>query len=169
MNTIGGENRAAYQLEIKAGLKLYNPCMHVHAFHWHCIGGNMHHTDDRVGTDSKNLGGVLPCWDCPGVDYPPGHNASSSLCQHGQLESVKVRKLSGKKIGKVFRKLANVKICLSRGKGMTQQELLGRWQNNRWSVSHCRAASDVDCIVVHHGSPDEHFTYQLPADFDKMY
>jgi hypothetical protein len=169
MNTMGGENRAAYQLEVTAGLKLYNPCMHVHAFHWHCIGGNMHHTNDRVDTDSENLGGILPCWDCPGVAYPLGHNASASLCKDGKLERVKVTGAGGTRIGKVFRKRENVNICLKRGVNMTQEKLLQRWHNHIGSVSHCRAASDVNCVVVHHGSPDEHFTYQNPVYFDALY
>jgi hypothetical protein len=102
MNVNGAENLAAYQLEAKGGLKLYNPCEHIHAYHWHCIGGKMHSTDLRSRADRPpwfrrmfkvsnhtqpdGVDGILPCWDCPGVQMPKGASSRSELCRDGHLQ-----------------------------------------------------------------------------------
>merc|ERR1712187_1107052 len=93
MNVLGGANRAGYQLEVTAGLHLFNRCQHVHAFHWHCIGEKMHHMENRVDVDGENVYSIMPCWDCPGVGYPVEHSPSASLCQHGTLQSITLKKL----------------------------------------------------------------------------
>jgi hypothetical protein len=88
MNTMGGENRAAYQLEVESGLHLWNPCMHIHAFHWHCMGGDMHRNTDKTRVDKDEkvnaVDTIMPCWDCPGMRLPSGKVPSQQMCEHGR-------------------------------------------------------------------------------------
>jgi len=73
MNLYGAENRAAFELEVHAGVNLSNPCRHVHAFHWHCKGGKMHgERRITIRGNRENLGKVVPCWDCPGLRTEEG-------------------------------------------------------------------------------------------------
>jgi len=167
MNTLGGENRAGYQLEVTAGVELFNPCKHVHAFHWHCIGGKMHHTEVRVDLDDQNVGNIVPCWDCPGISYPVGHSPSTSLCQQGILQAVKPDKLNN-----LFRKPFKVQACLQND--TEESMLLGRWGQNDTkeimlldmrgqepsSVSICQSPTDSNCFVVNYGALNEHHYYR---------
>jgi hypothetical protein len=167
MNTIGGENRAGYQLEVTAGVELFNPCKHVHAFHWHCIGGKMHHTEVRVDSDDKNVGNIVPCWDCPGVGYSVGHSPSASLCQQGILQAVKLDKLKN-----AFRKPFKVQACLQNG--TEESMLLDRWGQidtkeimllEMWgqepsSLNICKFPIDSNCFVVSYGALNEHHYYR---------
>lgn len=54
---------------LESGLKLTNPCMFVHAWHWHCFGQKMHAMFDKKHhrhepTWSHNYTSH-PCWDFP--------------------------------------------------------------------------------------------------------
>lgn len=90
MNTEQGENRAGYQLEVKAEVHLSNPCMHIHAFHWHCMGGKMHgaRTWDSEEKGKHQVSEIMPCWDCPGMRLPPEKASFKELCAFGSRENL---------------------------------------------------------------------------------
>jgi len=91
MNIYGGEQVAAFQLEAAGGLTLYNPCYHVHAFHWHCQGGKTHSLDHSVRVDKpphRAAKSIYPCWHCPGVTMPRGSAKASDLCRSGYRQWV---------------------------------------------------------------------------------
>jgi hypothetical protein len=131
MNLYGAENLAAYQLQANGGIRLYNPCEHIYAFHWHCIGGKMHSKSalDRVDrprwyTRMKGLpkhsppdavDGLLPCWYCPGVKLPGGTAPRTDLCRSGTILGVDRAQTCG--------------------------------QLNLEYLPHCRLATDVDCVI----------------------
>lgn len=153
MNTLGGENRAGYQLEVTAGVKLFNPCKHVNAFHWHCIGGSMHHTEKRVDSDGVNVHHILPCWDCPGVGYAFGHSPSASLCQQGILQAIKLDELK-----QLFQDPSQVQACLQND--TEESMLLDRWRQGSLSVNICHSPTDTNCFVVNYGALNEHEYYR---------
>jgi len=169
MNTLGGENRAGYQLEVTAGVELFNPCKHVHAFHWHCTGGKMHHTEVRVDSDDKNVGNIVPCWDCPGVDYPVGQSPSASFCQQGNLKAVQ---LDHSKNPNLFRKPLKVQACFQND--TEESMLIDRWGHNDTndimlldmrsqepsSMNICQSPTDSNCLVVNYGALNEHRYYR---------
>jgi hypothetical protein len=174
MNTMGGENRAGYQLEVVAGVKLVNPCMHVHAFHWHCIGGDMHHTSVRADADYQNLGGLLPCWDCPGIKYLEEHTPGSSLCQLGDLRTPEYQELKDL----FLHDPGQVQVCFADksarmeegrrprgGKGYNpvkarELRFVSKWASDRSAVGICKHAWETDCFIVNHGAPSSHHTYR---------
>merc|ERR1712232_466835 len=83
MNNLGAENRAAFQLW-NAGLKLYNPCVHIQAYHWHCVGEKMHSNATRVDKrDLHNAAEILPCFNCRGVQSPG--ISKGPFCEAGEL------------------------------------------------------------------------------------
>merc|ERR1719401_2000529 len=102
MNFYGAENLAAYQLEA-AGVHLYNPCEHIYAFHWHCLGGKMHDNNiamraDRPRWYTKMLGQpphnppdavdlIFPCWSCPAIKMPAGTAPADKICSRSGTTS----------------------------------------------------------------------------------
>mmetsp|Transcript_96394 Transcript_96394/g.251210 ORF Transcript_96394/g.251210 Transcript_96394/m.251210 type:complete len:342 (-) Transcript_96394:39-1064(-) len=51
---------------LDSGMKLTNPCMFVHAYHWHCFGDKMHATFDKSKLPPiKNKYTSFPCKDFP--------------------------------------------------------------------------------------------------------
>lgn len=135
MNNRGGENRAAYQLEKVAGVPLSNPCKHIHAFHWHCSGGDMHAQKDRVDRDAGEhaVQGILPCWDCPGMHLPKGKAPLKELCARGSRKPLRNTSLHLDVI-----KASCTSVCMSSladaPKGM------------------CQTSDDVDCIISECGA-----------------
>ena len=130
MNTPGGENRAAYQIEKAAGVSLSNPCDHIHAFHWHCSGGKMHAMEGRVDGDVGENGvrAILPCWDCPGMRFPEGKAPLKELCAHGSRQA-----------------LANTPLHISvRNRECTFACLSS---SNATPTKLCQSSGDVDCII----------------------
>jgi len=73
MNILSADHRAAFALS-DAGLKLTNPCMHLHAFHWHCFSTKMHanftyeHMDDNFQYKTNGLGLIKTSYPC--LDFP---------------------------------------------------------------------------------------------------
>jgi len=152
MNIEGAENRVMYQLEAKAGLELSNPCLHVHAFHWHCVGGSMHHEAQRLDRqlDGQSLGQVAPCWDCHGVRMPKGAAPLSQLCKQGQVQN-----LTDNELKPLFRFPQLTRLCCSKPGRGCDAELLARWRAQ--SLPLCRQPGDLDCVVTRGGS---HLHYQ---------
>jgi hypothetical protein len=64
MNVINAENRAAAAMR-SIGLELRNPCMHVHAYHWHCFGGKTHAEFPKHATFVAGDPHSYPCQDFP--------------------------------------------------------------------------------------------------------
>jgi hypothetical protein len=67
MNYMSSEFYMARALK-ESGMNLRNPCMFVHAYHWHCFGQKMHATfkmDDRMYRKSAPLSKSFPCRDFP--------------------------------------------------------------------------------------------------------
>lgn len=148
MNIPGAENRAAYQLEKGAGMKLYNACLHVRAYHWHCMGSKMHQDSTAAwGAQfrAKDLGAtnyIMPCWDCPGVRMPEGLSGSGAICQRGSTHAI-----SRKELTRLFRVSSLVSICCPSEEDC-QEEILELWRAKL--LRRCKAPEDTRCIV--HGS-----------------
>jgi len=145
MNRIGAENNAAFELEVSLGLNLTNPCLHVKASHYHCIGGKMHRGGRREhvdGGERRSLGGVIPCWDCPGVRRPPGAAASERLCAAGSTLP-----LSPERLGRDFPQAgAQTFMCCGAADGCEDNLMARAWAG---SLQLCRAEGDTDCIISH--------------------
>jgi hypothetical protein len=152
MNLKGAENLAAYQLEVNAGLKLYNPCYHVHAYHWHCQGGKMHTQNNFVRADHpywlmKHYGlpphsppdavnDIFPCWNCPGIGMPNGTVGPAEYCQYGTTKTAQeVRALYAN-----FRaQFTSPGICCK--EPYSCYKLPIEW------LPHCIKAEDVNCVT----------------------
>lgn len=134
MNTLGGENRAAYQVEKAAGLPLSNPCKHIHAFHWHC-SDKMHAGGQRVDRKRGELAvqGIMPCWDCPGMRLPEGKDPLKDLCAQGTRKALES---TGMKID--VKMPSCTYACLS--------------STDSTPTSLCERSSDVDCIISECGT-----------------
>lgn len=153
MNLNGAESIAAYQLEVKGGIHLYNPCMHIHAYHWHCLGGKMHDTDPRVRADRPPwytelmhqpphfpfdaVDSIYPCWNCPGLSTPAQFvRDRSEYCRKGVLFGVdKVPRL---KDSFNFPEI-NVSICCSSPYNCNMLKVN--------ELEHCVTENDVDCVT----------------------
>lgn len=154
MNRIGAENNAAFELEVSSRVRLSNPCLHVKAAHYHCIGGKMHRGDRRAhldGGEQRSLGGVMPCWDCPGVKMPAGAAPVGELCSGGQVLEV-----SQGKLGQGFPQSgAHTFMCCAAADGC-EDDLMTKMQAG--SLQLCRIAGDTNCIISH-GEDLEHRVY----------
>jgi len=150
MNIEGAENRAAFELEINAGLTLFNPCIYVNAFHWHC-GGKMHALGDARAdqlVDCRQVRDILPCLECPGVGLPMGQVQQSALCQTGLWQ----RWPQIASLVKLFHHSWEVQVCCARD-----------WDCARLDVAHaprCVRSRDVNCVTWTTG---EHM-YYYPED-----
>jgi hypothetical protein len=134
MNTLGGENLAAYQVEKAAGVSLSNPCKHIHAFHWHC-SEKMHAVGERVDRNSGEhaVQGIMPCWDCPGMHLPEGKAALKDLCAKGSRKALQSTSL------KISVKMPSCTYaCLS--------------SRDATPTSLCERSEDVDCIISECGT-----------------
>mmetsp|Transcript_71408 Transcript_71408/g.126142 ORF Transcript_71408/g.126142 Transcript_71408/m.126142 type:complete len:385 (+) Transcript_71408:242-1396(+) len=78
MNRKGAENKMAWQFWKGAGIQIYNPCLHVNAFHWH---GTAPAEGRPVGDGGLSVDHLWPCWDCPGVTPT---TAKRDLCAKGR-------------------------------------------------------------------------------------
>jgi hypothetical protein len=152
MNFNGAESVAAFQLEKNGNLSLHNPCMHVHAYHWHCKGGKMHDSDPNIRADRPKwytdlhhlpphfppdaVARIYPCWDCPGIDMPRGAVDREDYCQEGSLLGVdEVPELAA-----TFRTPdISVRICCKEAKACRKLPIK--------SLPHCVTATDVDCVT----------------------
>merc|ERR1712227_281256 len=91
MNRYGAEHVAAFAFA-KSGIKLYNPCEHINAFHWHCQGQKMHGWLNNVWTDSvdhyphHSVSNIFPCWYCPSITMPRGSAKRADLCRSDNEE-----------------------------------------------------------------------------------
>jgi len=135
MNLKGAENRAGYQLEVNGGLTLYNPCKHVHAYHWHCFGGKMHDNIHRadMGMDKQQVANVVPCLECPGIRIPEGSFPMDALCERGSWAGVaQIPSLRWH-----FKNPETVKVCCAHG---------DCGHINVTAVQLCHRPYDVDCI-----------------------
>lgn len=158
MNLNGAENMAAYQLEVNGNLTLYNPCFHIHAYHWHCKGGKMHDTDPTTRADqppwlSHMLGlpvhfpydavdAMLPCWNCPGVIMPPGAVSSTNYCKYGKVLGID----DVPALRKNFRvPWLTVGVCCNECAHLDVENL-----------PHCINSTDVDCVTWEFNS-DHHY------------
>jgi hypothetical protein len=148
----GAKNLAAFQLEVYGNLTLYNPCFHVHAYHWHCLGGKMHDRDPTLRADrplwyTKMMGQpphhpwdaverIFPCWRCPGVDIVKEALRPAESCWKGHL-------LKAKKVAELqtnFRyPWISATICCS-SVDICDKLLVE-------SLPHCLNATDVDCVT----------------------
>mmetsp|Transcript_60325 Transcript_60325/g.187183 ORF Transcript_60325/g.187183 Transcript_60325/m.187183 type:complete len:453 (+) Transcript_60325:108-1466(+) len=143
MNLMGAENHAAYQLEQGAGVALSNPCMHVHAFHWHCLGGKMHGPQEQIAPAGDMVAGILPCWDCPGVRLPSSASSAPSLCARGTRQALTIGGLQ-----RLFTSPLTVWLCCPAGsEPCDQEQLLEDWGRDRASLPLCFSADDVRCVV----------------------
>jgi len=158
MNTNGGENRAGYQLEVNAHMKLYNPCRHIHAFHWHCIGAQMH-GDERADHEAEsNIDDVAPCWDCPGLE---GVVPSNELCEEGLLQNVTtLQNVAEEEIRNLFLHPEDIQICVQ--KGSSAEDVFQVWTNSGTRSplgAMCHDTHAVNCIISHGGRFDKHRHY----------
>jgi len=64
MNWMSSEFYMAAAL-MDSGMKLTNPCMFVHAYHWHCFGDKMHAKFDKSKLPQIEKYTSLPCEDFP--------------------------------------------------------------------------------------------------------
>jgi len=64
MNWMSSEFYMAAAL-MDSGMKLTNPCMFVHAYHWHCFGDKMHAKFDKKKLPHIEKYTSLPCKDFP--------------------------------------------------------------------------------------------------------
>lgn len=140
MNQLGGENRAAYQIEKGAGVHLSNPCKHIHAFHWHCSGGKMHDHSRVDGEPGENaVQGINPCWDCPGLTHlPAGKAPLQDLCAQGSRHA-----LADTALHLDVRHPACTFVCLS-SSDATPKGL-------------CEASGDVDCVISECGTRNHEY------------
>jgi len=136
MNINGAENLAGFQLETQGGRQLSNPCLQVHAFHWHCTGGKMHNKT-RISSAFGSAKGravmrVLPCYDCPGALQKP-------YCFNGLVADISN---SSKHF---FPYPDTVKACLSSHSDVQQLDALLQERKLGW----CRTPAKVDCLINH--------------------
>jgi hypothetical protein len=153
MNFNGAESIAAFQLEKNGNTTLHNPCMHVHAYHWHCLGQKMHPMSPDVRADRPKwwtdkhglpphyphdaVGRIYPCWDCPGIHMPQGSVDRERYCQDGSLHGPE----QIPELADHFRTQAiGVKICCKDKDTKSCSKLPIK------SLPHCLNATDVDCV-----------------------
>lgn len=138
MNIYGAEQVAAHLFE-EIGLTLYDPCYHVHAFHWHCQGGKMHSLNHAVKVDGgphRAVKGIYPCWHCPGVTMPRGSAKQTDLCRSGTRMNVwQVPALKAH----FHQPAIAVNVCCS-NPGTC------KWMNVQW-LGACVGPDDVDCVI----------------------
>lgn len=135
MNIYGAEQVAAYQFEAN-GIKLYNPCEHINAFHWHCQGGKMHSENHDVRVDKwphRAVKDIFPCWDCPGITMPMEYAGRETLCRKGAEQwSSAVRE---------YFKTPQMSVSVCCADAATCDALPLKW------LGTCIDAEDVDCVI----------------------
>lgn len=151
MNLLGAENRVAYELK-RAGVSLSNPCLHVHAYHWHCIGGSMHAAKERIDAPPRGeaLGGIMPCWDCPGVRMPRGTASTDDLCATGSII-----KLTEANLTRLFRFPEHTRMCRSNA-SISEALFFEQWSSH--SLNMCRVSTDLNCAITY-GGEQTSYTY----------
>merc|ERR1719436_1515570 len=116
---------------MNAGVKLWNACKHIHAFHWHC--GPQMHQSQYVDHEYKghNVRDIVPCWDCPGM-LNGTWDRNENLCVRGSI-----KKLS---VGWYYQVThpACTKMCVSGGSSGDLE----------MPFSMCQVSSDVNCIIT---------------------
>jgi hypothetical protein len=155
MNFNAAENVAGYQLEVGANISLYNPCYHVHAWHWHCLGGKMHSENvlDRADrpawylkmkglppkSEKDAVSDMFPCWNCPGIRMPSNAAGAGEYCQSGSMagtESVTALKHNFR-----YPKISGGVCCNNSATcSALSVEQVGH-------LPHCQQAKDVDCVT----------------------
>jgi hypothetical protein len=152
MNFMGAESLAAFQVEFNGHLTLYNPCYHIRAYHWHCIGGKLHDPSPTMRADrpywyTQMMGqpphspwdavdNLFPCWNCPGVLLSKGAVATPKYCQNGTLLSVNEIPA----LHQSFKyPTINVGVCCKQYQGCGNLPV-------QW-LPHCSNATDVDCVT----------------------
>jgi hypothetical protein len=152
MNFNGAESLAGFQLEANSNLTLYNPCYHVHAYHWHCQGGKTHSRDPMVRADTPlwytkmlhlpphwphdAVMDIFPCWSCPGVDRPKGAVGPSGYCQAGTLFGLEEAPYLE---GSFRTPLIEAGICCKNPATCSHLPVN--------ELPHCEIATDVDCVT----------------------
>jgi hypothetical protein len=147
----GSERLAAFQLETAARISLFNPCEHVHAQHWHCLGDafaaspnepadkplwyNALHT---APTDKPKdaVDSIFPCWECPGIQMPPNYPKRQHLCMAGTLQTAD----QNWALKMAFRwPWINASICCGNAAKCDQLPIP--------SLPYCRTVGDLDCVI----------------------
>mmetsp|Transcript_591 Transcript_591/g.1617 ORF Transcript_591/g.1617 Transcript_591/m.1617 type:complete len:418 (-) Transcript_591:65-1318(-) len=147
MNLLGAENGAAYELEVNGGRKLSNPCVHVHAYHWHCVGGKMHNSARCDNVHEGNLNCVVPCWNCPGMaETPAKAQKAESWCRVGKVLAFANLPPRLKRTviqARLFRFPDTIRMCVSEGTDIWQ--IGNKLLQKRLPI--CGAPANVDCVV----------------------
>merc|ERR1719333_1508138 len=147
----GSQRLAAYQLETAARISLYNPCEHVHAYHWHCLGdaygsspnepadkplwySALHGTAESEAKTAVDS--IFPCWECPGVQMSQNYPKREHLCMAGTLQAAE----QNLALKLAFRwPWINASICCSDpGKCDTLPIP---------TLPYCRTVGDLDCVI----------------------
>mmetsp|Transcript_42556 Transcript_42556/g.131801 ORF Transcript_42556/g.131801 Transcript_42556/m.131801 type:complete len:435 (-) Transcript_42556:60-1364(-) len=161
MNLGGAEKRAGYQLEAVAGMQLSNPCLRVKAFHWHCRGHKMHENSVRADRplDGTALGGITPCWDCPGVRMNSGEAPFSELCAKGHAN-----RIQNPLLRQVFQRPDATWLCCAEDP-CDEEYFLKNWQKSAYKLNWCNGRSDVKCVMKEAEAPQHvHYTWTAPDD-----
>jgi hypothetical protein len=151
MNVNGAANLAAFQLEVNGGIPLSNPCAHIRAYHWHCLGRPMHSLDPLIRVDrppwykaAMNMSSalpllglhLLPCWDCPGLKKLAGTGRDADLCARGVRQGASELPA----LGNVFREDAvRTEVCCSTADACATLHLA--------SLPRCAGPRDLDCVI----------------------
>lgn len=167
---LGSENRAAFELISRGGIRLHNPCLHVRASHWHCAAGKSH-SSVTLPRKQDSIFNLFPCWDCPGVPMPGGRHPGSALCRDGT-------KIAPRGLAKLVRqdRATDVKLCCARLESLVcnttraagasfsscvvgNQEARARACSTRLKLKRlsraaprlsllCEKPADVDCVLL---------------------
>lgn len=156
----GSERLAAFQLETAARISLYNPCEHVHAQHWHCLGDA--YADSANGPADKPLwyttlhgkpahtsheavDSIFPCWACPGIQMPPSSPRKNS-CMAGTLQTVE----QNWALKMAFRwPWINASICCADPANCDKLPIP--------TLPYCRTVGDLDCVIWEFVSPHHYY------------
>eukprot|EP00931_Biecheleriopsis_adriatica_P029785 TRINITY_DN17626_c0_g1_i2.p1 TRINITY_DN17626_c0_g1~~TRINITY_DN17626_c0_g1_i2.p1 ORF type:complete len:483 (-),score=45.09 TRINITY_DN17626_c0_g1_i2:141-1589(-) len=149
MNRMFAENVVAYQLWNSSGLTLINPCLHVRAYHWHCMAKSS--SAGHSNAPGNGVIGQYPCWDCPAI-------ATQHLCKVGYKVPItdpnllKVR-WNGRHIS------SHMLCCLSRAS--CQAEIYD-YVSPAWRGRLCKRPTDVNCLLFAGSSePDPNKDYSI--------
>lgn len=158
------ENNVGKEM-VRSGLKISNPCLHVHVYHWHCIGEKMHGDLRSSPLDDTPYLNLMPCWDCPGLLRPAGTDALADLCVDGKRQPVP------EELQSLFVRPENTELCCSiKGCDYLLTELPKTLKQPKAhmqpsQVPLCRKSVDVDCIV--HSARERYWRY-VEKDVDNI-
>mmetsp|Transcript_173745 Transcript_173745/g.551627 ORF Transcript_173745/g.551627 Transcript_173745/m.551627 type:complete len:480 (+) Transcript_173745:54-1493(+) len=135
MNINGAENVAAYELA-RAGMQFWNPCLKVHAIHWHC-SVKMHHRYSRLDKKRGNTKSIMPCWECQGLRDDGLRNAE--LCTSGSRRAL----IEKGPLRRFFLAPDRVALCCP-GNGTCDEALVARKGED---AAMCKQPSDTSCTI----------------------